>query len=227
VADLVNVWFAEAGKYDVLPLDDRSALDILLAERPSAAPQSGTYVYYPDTTEVPERNAASVIGRSYRILAQVEIDDPNAEGVLFAQGSRFGGHSLFVKDRSLHYVYNFIGIPPEQKLVSNGLKPGRYVLGVEFEKSAKPGQHGESHGTARLYINQKAVASTKLRTMAGHFSLCGEGLCVGRDSGDSVSGEYSGQFPFSGGTIRQVEVNVGGDQYVDMERAAAAMMARE
>jgi arylsulfatase A-like enzyme len=227
VADLVNIWFAEAGKYDVLPLDDRGALEILLAERPVAVPESGTYVYYPDTTEIPERNAASVIGRSYRILAQVEIDDPDAEGVLFAHGSRFGGHSLFIKDRSLQYVYNFLGIPPEQRLVSNGLKPGRYILGMEFEKSRKRGAHGESHGTARLFVNRKVVASAPMQTMPGHFSLCGEGLCVGRDSGDAVSQDYEEQFPFTGGTIERIEVNVGDDQYLDMEREAAAMMARE
>ncbi len=50
---------------------------------------------------------------------------------------------------------------------------------------------------------------------------------IGRDSGDAVSAEYEGQFLFTGGTIRKVQVNVSGDQYLDMERQAAAMMARE
>jgi arylsulfatase A-like enzyme len=227
VAELVNLWFAEAGKNQVLPLDDRNAVEILMAERPEPVPESGTYVYYPGTTEVPERSAVNTHGRSYKILAEVEIDDPDAQGVVFAQGSRFGGHSLFVKDRKLQYVYNFLGIAPEQKLESNGLKPGRYVLGMEFIKAPKPGQYGESHGTARLYINKKVVDSADMRTMVGHFSLNGEGLCIGRDSGDAVSQEYAPQFAFTGGKILKVEVNVKGDQYLDMEMQAAAMMARE
>ena len=67
---------------------------------------------------MPEGVAVNARGRSYKILADVEITDPNCSGVIFAHGSRFGGHSLFIKDKRLHYVYNFLGIPPEQQFVS-------------------------------------------------------------------------------------------------------------
>ena len=67
------------------------------------------------------------------ILADVEITDANCSGVIFAHGSRFGGYTLFIKDKKLHYVCNFLGIKPEQKFVSpDELKPGKYTLGVEF-----------------------------------------------------------------------------------------------
>jgi hypothetical protein len=66
-----------------------------------------------------------------------------------------------------------------------------------------------------------------MRTQLAQFTLCGDGLCIGRDSGDAVSGEYKAPATFKGGTILQVEVNVGDDQYVDLEKQAAAMMARE
>ena len=58
--------------------------------------------------------------------------------MIFAHGSRFGGHALFIKDGKLHYVYNFLGIKPEQKFVSEELAPGKHALGMEFvrEKSA-------------------------------------------------------------------------------------------
>lgn len=226
VEQLVNLWFEEAGKYDVLPLSDVGILEALSLEIHAPVPPDGTYVYYPDTLEVPERSAADTHGRSYRILAEVEVTDPDAHGVLFAHGSRFGGHSLFVKDQKLFYVYNFLGLKPEQELSSNGIAPGRHILGVEFTKE-NVGEHGESHGTATLYIDDKAVAHAPIRTMTGHFALAGEGMCIGRDSGDSVSSEYTPYFPFTGGRIVRVEVNVGDDQYIDLERHLAAAMSRD
>lgn len=65
-----------------------------------------------------------------------------------AVGSRFGGHALFVKNRRLWYVYNFLGIPPEQQLVSpDELTVGAHVLGAEFQKDGH-GEHHEATGTA-------------------------------------------------------------------------------
>ena len=226
VTQLVNLWFNEAGKYNVLPLDDRTALEIILDQRSAEIPSSGTYTYYPGTSAVPESNAASTIGRSFSIAADVEISDANAEGVIIAHGSRFGGYSLFVKDKKLFFVYNFLGIPPEQKFVSDVIQPGKYVFGVEFTKEST-GKYHESHGKTRVYMNDKVVAEGDMRTQAGHFSLCGEGLSVGRDTGDPVSEEYKAPFSFTGGKIFKVEINVTGEGYMNLEVEAAAMMARE
>ena len=107
-------------------------------------PPRERYVYYPGTSPVPEGVAVNVRGRSYKILADVEITDPNCSGVIFAHGSRFGGHSLFIKDKKLHYVYNFLGIPPEQQFVGPELKPGKYTLGMEFTRE-KAGQVPRVH----------------------------------------------------------------------------------
>ncbi len=74
---------------------------------------------------VPEGVAANVRGRSYKILADLEFTDPNASSVIFQMGSRFGGHTLFIKDKKFYYVYNFLGIKPEQVFVSPDLKPAR------------------------------------------------------------------------------------------------------
>jgi hypothetical protein len=195
--------------------------------RPQPEPDRDTYIYYPDTTEVPEAVAPNIRGRSYRILAEVEILTPEAGGVIFAQGSRFGGHALFLHDRHLHYVYNFLGIAPEQVLVApDPVEPGRHVLGVAFDKESV-GEHGESHGTASLYVGEDTVAKGEMRTQIANFNLCGDGLCVGRDSSDAVSALYTAPGTFSGGRIAQVEVALGDDQYVDLERNAAAMLARE
>jgi arylsulfatase A-like enzyme len=223
---LVDAWFEEAEKFDVLPLDDRLPHEILADPRPQPEPPRQTYVYYPDSADVPEAIAANVRSRSFKILADVELTSRDAEGVIFAHGSRFGGHALFVKDRKVWYVYNFLGIPPEQQFVSGEFEPGSYVLGMEFTREST-GEHGESHGTTRLYVNDEVVAEGPMRTQLASFALCGEGLCVGRDSGDAVSSEYTAPAQFKGGTILQVEVNVGDDQYLDLEKEAAAMLARE
>jgi arylsulfatase A-like enzyme len=223
---LIDIWFEEAEKYDVLPLDDRLPPEILADPRPQPEPPRDTFVYYPDTADVPESVAANTRGRSYKILAEVELTSPDAEGVIFAHGSRFGGHVLFIKEQRLWYVYNFLGIAPEQQFVSDKLDLGKRVLGMEFAKEST-GEHGEAHGTTSLYVDEEAVATGPMRTQLSYFTLCGDGLCVGRDSADAVSKEYRSPYRFKGGTILQVEVNVGDDRYVDLEKEAAAMLARE
>src|SRR5262245_57072240 len=223
---LIKTWFDEADKNFVLPLDDRSATELLTTERPVSEPARDTYVYYPGTSPVPEGVAVNTRGRSYKILADVEIKDPNASGVIFAHGSRFGGHALFIKNKKLHYVYNFLGIKPEQQFVSSELAPGKYTLGMEFTREGA-GKHHESTGQAKLYVNDKVVAKGPMRTQAGKFTLSGDGLCVGRDSGDNVSQEYKTPGTFTGGTILGVAVSVGKDQYLDLEQKAAAALAVE
>jgi arylsulfatase len=225
--ELIQAWFAEAKKNNVLPLDDRTAVEILGTPRPTEEPPRDTYIYYPGTAPVPEGVAVNLRGRSYKILANVEIDKPDASGVLFAHGSRFGGHALFIKDRKLYYVYNFLGIQPEQVFVSEvELKPGKYTLGMEFDKTGK-GKHGESLGETKLYVDEKVVASGKMRTQPGKFTLSGDGLCIGYDSGDSVSSQYKAPGKFTGGTIQGVGVTVTGKPYVNLEAEAKRMMKRQ
>ena len=222
---LIKVWFEEADKNMVLPLDDRSALEILAIPRPSEEPPRERYIYYPNTAPVPEGVAANVRGRSYKILGNIEIADASASGVIFAHGSRFGGHTLFIKGRKLHYVYNFLGIRPEQHFVSKTeLRPGKHTVGVEFVRE-KAGEHGESLGTAKLYIDDQIVAEGPLKTQPGKFTLSGDGLCVGYDSGDAVSQEYKTPGTFKGGTIFVVGVTVEKTQYRDLQQEARRLLA--
>jgi arylsulfatase len=226
VEELVKIWFEEADRNMVLPLDDRGAMELLTNERPQSEPPRTRYVYYPDTAPVPEGVAVNIRGRSYKILADVEITDANCSGVIFAHGSRFGGHALFIKDRKLHYVYNFLGIKPEQKLVSGELKPGKHVLGVEFIRESA-GKYKESVGTATLYVDEKVAAQGPMRAQVGKFTLAGDGLCIGRDSGDNVSQEYKAPGTFKGGTILGVGIDVSEEVYLDLEKEAAGAFARD
>ena len=223
--ELIDAWFEEAEANFVLPLDDRPAIEQINDVRPQGEPPRSRYIYYPDTSPVPESTAVNIRGRSYKILADVELTS-ESEGVIFAHGSRFGGHTLFVKDGKLHYVYNFLGIKPEQTFVSEKLEPGKHTLGMEFVREGA-GEHGESTGTTKLYVDTTVVAEGPMRAQIGPFTLCGDGLCVGYDSADPVSRSYPPGFPFSGGKILGVGVDVGEDQYLDLEREAAAAFARD
>jgi len=227
--ELVNLWFAEAGDNLAFPLDDRSAVEIVTTPRPQLASDRDRYTYFPDTAEVPEAQAVNIRNRSYTIGALVDIPVLGAEGVLFAHGSRFGGHALYVKDNHLHYVYDFVGML-EQKIDGTDEIPvgENLLLSASFDKDGED-PPGVSTGILSLYHGDKKVAEGRIRTQPGMFSLAGEGLCIGRDSGEPVTDDYpnGSAHRFTGGTIKRVAVDVSGEPYFDLEREAAAMLARE
>jgi len=193
--------------------------------RPQSEPPRDRYVYYPDTAPVPEGVAVSIRGRNYKIVSNVDLA-ADADGVIFAHGSRFGGHTMFIKDGRVHYVYNFLGIKPEQDFVSPPLAPGKHSLGTEFKRE-KAGEHGESIGTTTLYVDGKEVTSGPMRAQIGKFTLAGDGLCVGYDSGDNVSQQYKNPGKFTGGTIQGVAFDVSDKAYVDLNRDAEAAFATD
>ena len=102
------------------------------------------------------------------------------------------------------------------------------ILSAAFEKAGED-PPGVAVGTLSLFHGDVKVGEGRIMTQPGKFMLSGEGLCVGRDSADPVTGDYAGGAPwaFSGGTINRVAVDVSGEAYVDLEREAVAMMARE
>jgi arylsulfatase len=225
VRKLAALWLAEARKNKVLPLVDLGVQGLHELEYHAAPPTGGRFVYYPGTTEIPEASAARTIGVSFKILAEVEFTG-DAQGIICSQGSRFGGYALFVKGGKLDFVYNFLGVPPEQRLSTSAPKLGKHIVGVEFTKESVS-KNLECLGAMTLYVDDKAVGSGKFRTQTGHYALCGEGLCIGYDSGDAVSSDYQGKFAFSGGKVIKVIYDVGDDVYVDVERRLAAALARD
>lgn len=231
---LIEAWFEEARKNLVLPLDDRDATEQLSVERPTEELPRDRYTYYPGASPVPESVAVNIRGRSYMIEAEVKIaSDAMMEacsGVIFAHGSRFGGHSLFIKDGELHYVYNFLGIEDyrtklstvlDESLIGAGVpddtndpvSPRTYKFKVVFTRypgNDGVGPNGESVGTAALFVDDVPVAkATGMKAQTGKFTLCGDGLCIGYDSADAVAdyGEVEEPSnPFKGGTIKQVVI---------------------
>jgi len=217
VKELADLWLEEAKKNQVLPLSDVSIPEIHKLEYHMTLPPDGRYTYYPGTTEVPEASGAPTLGRSFKITAEVELSG-KPQGVIVAQGSRFGGYTLFAKNGQLNFVYNFLGIPPEQRLSTAMPAAGKHTIKVEFVKEKMSPNH-ETLGTMKLSVDGKAVADKAFRTQSGHYALAGEGLCVGYDSGDAVSRDYKPRFPFSGGTISKVVFDVATDE--DPSHAAA------
>jgi arylsulfatase A-like enzyme len=229
VRELQNLWFAEAGRNGAFPLDDRSALEIILTPRPLLAPPRDRYVYFAENADIPEQQAVNIRNRSFTIGALVDVSSPDAEGVLFAHGARFGGHALYLKDRRLRYVNNFVGMFEQRVDATDDLPVGEdLILSASFEKDAED-PPGVATGTLSLYYGDRKVGEGRIKTQPGFFSLAGEGLCVGRDSGEAVTDDYPGVTPyrFTGGTIKRVAVDVSGEPYLDLERQAQAMLARE
>ena len=227
--EMINLWYAEAGANEGFPLDDRSALEIFVSPRPQLSPARSRYVYFPEHAEVPEAQAVVVRGRSFVIGALVDIPGPGAQGVLFSQGSRFGGHSLYVKDGRLHYVNSFVGMFEQKIVATEDIPVGtNLILSASFEKEGT-GPSPVAEGVLSLYHGDRKVGEGRIRTQPGGFMIAGEGLAVGRDVGDPVTADYPGERPytFTGGTIRRVVVDVSGEPYIDLEREAAGMLMRE
>jgi arylsulfatase len=225
VKELKEVWMQEALKYNVLPLNDVSVNEFHAMEYHKEIPADGRFIYYPGTTEIPEASAAPTLGRSFKILAEVDFTK-DSKGVIVSQGSRFGGYSLFAKDGKLTYVYNFLGLAPEQVLGTSIPSNGKHIVGVEFVKE-KMSDKNETLGKMRLYLDDKIVDEKPFRTQAGHYALSGEGLCVGRDSGDPVSKQYKAKFDFTGGKIAKVVYDVSNDAYQNVENEFKVKMAKE
>ncbi|MCX5208835.1 arylsulfatase [Kitasatospora sp. NBC_00240] len=229
LTELIGLWFYEAGVNQALPLDDRSALEILSTPRPQLTPPRNRYTYRPGGSEVPEAVAVNIRNRSYTVGALVDIPGPGASGVLFAHGGRFGGHALFVRDNRLHYVYNFLGIDHQLITATEELPTGeKLILAASFEKDGETSP-GVATGILSLYHGDHKVGEDRIKTQPGRFTLAGEGLVVGRDSGEAVTDHYPGTAPwaFTGATLHRVAVDVSGDPYIDLETEAQAMLARE
>jgi arylsulfatase len=229
VRELVNLWFAEAGRNNAFPLDDRSAMEIFLTPRPLLSAPRNRYVYYPDMAEVPESQSVNIRNRSFVIGALVDLPGPGADGVLFAHGSRFGGHALYIKDNRLHYVNNVVGANEQLIRATEDLPTGsNLLLAASFEKDGENSPNVAT-GNLTLFYGDTPVGQMRMETQPGKFSIAGEGLTIGRDTGAPVTGDYPGVEPwaFTGGTIRRVSVDVSGELYLNLEREAQAMLMRE
>ena len=210
LAELVERWWAEAGKYNVLPLDSR--MQLRMGERkPSTVPTGNRYVYFPGGAPQFEYTAVNVKNRSHTITAEVEIPERGAEGVLLAHGSWFAGYSLYVKNRRLIYVHNHMGLAEYRIESTEELPAGKSLLKFAFTRT------GEHQGRGSLYINDRLIGEGEIPHTVPHvIETSGEGLCCGYDSGLPVTPDYRAPFRFTG-RIEQVVVEIEGTPSSDNE----------
>jgi arylsulfatase len=215
LAELIEMWWSEAGKYNVLPLDSRMQLR-MVERKPGPSRPAQRFVYYPNTAPQFEYTAVNVKNRSHSITAEVEIPPEGAEGVLLAHGSWFAGYAFYVKARRLCYVHNYLGLAEYRIAAAEDLPTGRQTLRFVFTRT------GEHRGTGALYVAQRQVGAGEIpRTVPAVIETSGEGLCCGFDSGLPVTTDYRAPFRFTG-RILQVTVDLGDGPAADPQAQHAA-----
>ncbi|MBV8160974.1 MAG: arylsulfatase [Acidimicrobiia bacterium] len=222
LAELDRLWWAEAERNNVLPLDNRPLSDFVVPH-PPARYDRNHYRYPPGAAPVPEAVAVNVRNRTHVVTADVIVPDGGSEGVVISQGSLLGGWVLFVVDGRLSYVHNLCNLEEHRVQARTPLLPGRHTLVFHFEKT------GEHRGRGTLLVDGEAVGTGEIpRFTPNRFALAGAGLSVGRDaSGLAVCDDYVAPFPFTGTIIGDVTVDVDGAAFVDPQGEAAIAVATQ
>ncbi|MBI5545341.1 MAG: arylsulfatase, partial [Deltaproteobacteria bacterium] len=151
-----------------------------------------------------------------------------AQGVLLSQGGIAGGFSLFLKDRRLHYVHNYVGALELHVESEVDVPEGERELRFEFEPTGEPdiARGRGAPGRAQLYVDGVLVGQADFLVTIPLTLGLGEGLSCGRDPGSPVTSRYRPPVPFTG-TLERVVVDVSGDLIVDTDKEMQAAMARQ
>jgi arylsulfatase len=218
---LIDLWWSEAERHQVLPLDNRPFSELVF-DRPIGVPPRHRYVYRPFTAMVPERMAVDVKNRPHVVRATVRVPPAGARGVIIAQGSVLGGWALYLTDDGrLEYAHNLSG--KEQHVVSAAepLTPGSHDLELRY------GKVPESPKLAQLLVDGAIVAEGEIRRFTWSiFSLTGAGLCCGWAMEPAVSDNFVAPHRFTG-ELDPVVVEVEGIPVVDGEAIANAAITSQ
>ncbi|MGW7788838.1 arylsulfatase [Streptomyces tricolor] len=224
--EMISLWYVEAGKYGVLPIDS-STLARMTVERPQITPARTSYTFRPGTQALPSAVVPRVLNRPHSITAEVEIPAEGAEGVLISQGTSAGGWTLYMKDGKLHYTHNYVGRASYTVSTPNPVSEGRHQLRFEFEPTGAPDlKAGKgTPGRAELYIDHRPAGAadfpvtTPIMFNPGSL-VCGAGL------GPAVSTDYTPPFRFTG-TLHTVTIDMSGDLITDAESELRMHLARQ
>ncbi len=223
---MIKLWWSEAEKHNVLPLDDRFAARF--AE--NAARFQGArsnFTFHAGMGHVPTDVAPDVRSRSYTIEAHVEIDAAGAEGVLIAHGDATTGYSLYIKDGHLVHDLN-IGGGHEIVTSDRKVPAGAHRLGLHVERLVRkePPAKGARTGVSeyKLLIDGEPAGSMQTQFGFNNF-ISWSGLDIGRGRSSPVS-HYNAPFEFTGRLLR-VTVTMHNDQKLDGDGVGAAEMARQ
>jgi arylsulfatase len=224
---MIGMWYVEAGKYNVLPIDSRTTLRFAI-ERPQIAPDREHYVYYPGTQMVPGNVAPRVLNRPHSISLEVEIPEGNAEGVLFSMGGNDGGFSIYVQEGVFTYGYNYVADSYFYVRATSALPPGHHVLSMEFRPTG-PADLAVGKGTpahVTLFVDGAPVGEGDLPVTIPLSLGLAAGVVVGQDSGSPALPDYNPPFPWAG-VIHRALVDVSGTPIEDQEARIRQVLARQ
>jgi arylsulfatase A-like enzyme len=203
--ELQDLWWAEAAKNDVLPLDGRK-LERMSAElqgRPSLVGKRTSITYYPGVVALPPGSAPNVLNKSFAIEADIVAGKDGNDGAIFSLGGMDGGYGIQVRDNRPVFVGNFLNREVTRVTSSTTLPEGPVRLRAAF---AYDGGGLGKGGTMSLFVNGKKVGEGRMeRTQAITLGLAGC-LDIGEDTGSPVDDTYTPPFRF-GRTIERVTVD--------------------
>ncbi len=205
--ELQDLWWVEAAKYNVLPLDWRGSIrmNAELMGRPSLIGHRTEITYYPGTIGLPDGASPRMCNRSWTITAEIDVPAKNANGMIVTHGGLEGGYGLYLRDGKPTFVYNFLSIERTTFTADTALPAGKTTLVVEFRYDG--GGMGKG-GEFSLSANGKKAAGGRVeRTIPIQFSL-GEGLDIGMDVGSPIDFTYTLPFTYTG-TIDKVTFHLG------------------
>jgi arylsulfatase len=206
--ELQDLWWAEAARYNVLPLDWRAVerLNAELMGRPSLTGDRRTFTYYPGQVGLPNEAAPRILNKSWTLTADIEVPEAGVEGMIATQGGLVGGYGLYVHDGKPTFVYNYLAL---ERVTFTGQEPlpkGKMQLKVDFAYKGGAEERGKGAAVTML-VNGTQVAGGDLpRTIPLQISL-GEGMDIGMDVGSAVDFTYKLPFTFTG-TIDKVTIDL-------------------
>ncbi|MEM9033679.1 MAG: arylsulfatase [Actinomycetota bacterium] len=217
LAELVDLWWGEADRHGVLPLDDRT-IELFGARLDDHSPHNTrrNYRYRPPMSPIPAQASASPGGRGFHLTAWL-TRAAGDEGVLYATGTENSGLSVFVQDDRLVFDYN--AFDDHTVVVSEIEVPtGDSVVEVRLRRTSR------TEGNVELVVDGAICGAADLPFLMRMMSSIG--ASVGEDHGSAVSGRYRAPFPFSG-TLHDVEIQLGAISAEDIEATARTEMARQ
>jgi len=223
---MVTLWYSEAGKYNVLPIDSRGVVRIA-DERPQLAASRSRYVLNPGTQSIPAAAAPKILNRHYSINAEVELTE-EPSGVLLSMGGNDGGITLYVKDGHLCYAHNYVAKEVFTVRSDERVPTGRHFLSVEFTPTGEPDiKNGKgTPGTVTLLVDGAQVGRGEFPVTTPIRLAQGGAMLVGADTGSSVTPDYGPPFRFDG-RIHRVIVDVSGEHVEDYEAQMRIALAKQ
>jgi arylsulfatase len=192
---LQDLFWVEAAKYNVIPIDNSRAQRMDVSMRPSLTQGRSVFTYYPGQIRIPEGAAPDTKNKSFKIAADVIIPAGGAEGMIATHGGQFNGWGLYLLDSRPVFHYNLAGVQRATIAAKEKLPPGEHVITMEFTYDG--GGIGKG-ATVTMNVDKKKVAEGRVeRTIAIRIAV-DETLDIGEDAGTPVSGDYKVPFKFTG-----------------------------